>query len=142
MEIDRINDKIEQIEKYLSELYEFFPYELEIYLRDFGKKAASERYFEKVVEAIVDLVFLVIKEKKLKIPEDEESSFIILADNNIISLELAKRLKDAKGMRNFIAHEYGEIDDVKVFNAINEQLEADVKEFINSIKVILKKRKE
>jgi len=36
-------------------------------------------------------------------------------------------------MRNIIAHEYGEIDDEIVFNAITEELIKDVGEFIKGI---------
>ncbi len=43
-------------------------------------------------------------------------------------------LQDAKSMRNFIVHEYGGIDDFKVFHAITEELEKDVKKFIDEIK--------
>jgi uncharacterized protein YutE (UPF0331/DUF86 family) len=137
---ERIKDKIEDIERYISELYENIPLNLDIedYKKDIKTKAICERYFEKIVEAIIDIVFLMIKEKKLKIPEDEESSFKILSQNNIISIELAKKLIDAKGMRNIIVHEYGTIDDEKIFHAIYKELEKDTKEFIKSIELSLK----
>ena len=41
-------------------------------------------------------------------------------------------------MRNVIAHQYGIIDDEKVFNAINDSLDRDTKEFIKSVELILK----
>jgi len=135
---ERINDKIKQISKFLEELYQIAPTILEDYLEDFTKRAACERYFEKIIEGIIDLAFLVIKYKKLKTPEDEESSFIILKENHIINELLCDDLRRAKGMRNILAHQYGEIDDEKIFNAINENLEKDIKEFINSIELILK----
>ena len=75
-----------------------------------------------------------IKEKKLKIPEDDESSFDILKDEKIISDALAKKLIDAKSMRNIIAHEYGKIDDEMVFHAVSEELIPDVLEFIKCVK--------
>ena len=100
--MSRIKDKTEEIEKYLQELNEIMPANYEEYISSLEKKAACERYFEKIIEAIVDLVFLVIKDKNLKMPEDEESSFSILGNQNIISEELAKRLRNAKGMRNII----------------------------------------
>jgi len=89
-------DKIIQIQGYLDELESIFPFDFEEYKRDFKIRAISERLFEKIVEAVVDLAFIIIKERKLKIPEDDESSFFILKENNIISLVLAKKLKDAK----------------------------------------------
>jgi len=130
----RIKDKLEEIEKYLSELEEIMPHSFKEYKEEFKTKAACERYFEKIIEAAVDLAFLIIKDKGLKTPEEDKEAFDILSSENIISKELAKKLKDAKGMRNIIAHEYGKIDDEIVFHAITEELEKDITDFINHIK--------
>ena len=136
MEQNRINEKIEEVEKYLQELNEILPKSFEEYISNIEKRAACERYFEKIIEAVVDLNFLIIKNKGLKVPEDEESSFILLSDEKIISYELAKKLKNAKGMRNIIAHEYGKVDDEIVFEVITTQLDQDIKEFIKIIREI------
>lgn len=126
----KIKDKIKEIEKYLDELGSIVPSNLREYKQNFEKKAACERYFEKVVEAVVDLAFLMIKNKGLRIPEEDKKAFDILAGEEIISKELAAKLKDAKGMRNILSHQYGHIDDEIVFESITEELDRDVKEFI------------
>ena len=137
----RIKDKIKEIEEYSAELFSAIPanLELENYKKDFRIKAVCERYFEKIIEAAVDLAFLIIKDKKLKIPEEDAGAFDILANENIIPSELAQKLKEAKGMRNIIAHEYGTVDDEIVFNSITEELEKDVRELIKDIKKTIKK---
>lgn len=134
----RVYDKIEEIETYLNELLEIIPVSFEKYKTDFKSRAACERYFEKIIEAIIDLAFLVIKDKKLRIPEEDAEVFDILSKEGIISKELAKRFREAKGMRNIIAHEYGKIDDEIVFHSITEELEKDAKELIYIIKKELK----
>ncbi|MEK6935270.1 MAG: DUF86 domain-containing protein [Nanoarchaeota archaeon] len=106
---------------------------MEDYQNDFKIKAIGERYFEKIIEAVEDLAFLVINHKEFKYPEYEKEVFDILYENKLIREELAKRLKAAKGMRNIIAHQYGEIDDELVFKAISQELEKDVNEFIDLI---------
>ena len=116
---ERINDKIEEIEKYLSELYDIFINDFDAYSKDLRTKAACERYCEKIIEALTDLAFLVIKEKKLETPEEDTQAFFILSKGGMIDEKLAEKLKEAKGMRNILAHEYGEVDDEKVFNALN-----------------------
>ena len=110
------------------------PADFQNYTGDFQKKAACERYFEKIVEAIIDLAFLIIKEKKYKIPEEDKEAFEILAKEKIISLETAQKMKEAKGMRNFIAHEYGKIDDKIVYTAITEEIEKDTKQLLKEIR--------
>lgn len=135
----RVKDKTEEIENYLSELAEIMPKGFPEY-RETKTKAACERYFEKIIEAVTDLAFLIIKDKGFKIPEEDKEAFDILSEEGIISKELAEKFRDAKGMRNIIAHEYGSIDDEIVFHSITEELEKDVKEFINMTKKLKKKR--
>lgn len=122
---DRISDKIEEIEKFLEELESSLPTSFEEYKQNYRIRAISERYFEKIVKAIIDLAFIIVKEKNFKQPEYEKQVFDILADNNTISQKLSKRLQDAKGMRNIIAHEYGKIDDEMVFESITQEIIRD-----------------
>src|SRR3989344_945463 len=117
----RIDDKIEEIENYLNILSEIVPGNIEEYKSNYEKKWSCERGFESIIESLTDLAFLIIKEKQLKKPEDDLNSFEILANNNIISEELCRKLKQAKGMRNIIAHEYGKIDDEMVFESVSSE---------------------
>ena len=135
--MNRIKDKIKEIEKYLEQLEEITPLEFEEYKKDFKIKLMCERCAEIIIESIIDLAFLVIKEKNLKTPEEEKLVFDILRKENIISEKLSTNLKDAKGMRNIIAHDYGKIDDELVFESLKEQLIPDTEEFIKSIRELL-----
>jgi len=132
----RINEKIAELEKYLGELSEIIPERFEDYAPDFKTKAACERYSEKIIEAVIDLAFLVIKSKGLKIPEEDKKVFDILADDGVITEELAAKLKEAKGMRNILAHEYGKVDDKIIFDAITNELKKDANDFILCIKKV------
>lgn len=129
---ERIIDKVKEIEQYLDELLEIVPGRLAVYSADFKTKAACERYAERIIEAVVDLAYLVIKAKNLSLPESDLQAFDILS--GLISPELAQRLQDAKRMRNIIAHEYGEINDEIVFYSLKEELDSDVRAFIRFVK--------
>ena len=135
----RIKDKINEIIKFLDELKSIAPSTLDEYKSNIEKKAACERYVEKIVEAVTDLAFLVIKIKKFRMPEDDIDAFNILLDNNIISTDLSTKLKKAKGMRNIIAHEYGDIDDGIIFESITKELGIDCKKFIQEVEALLNK---
>ena len=137
IEEDKIRDKIIEIESYLEQLELILPSDLEEYKSNFKIKLMGERSFEKIIESVVDLAFLIIKEKNLKQPEYEKQVFDILINNKIISKELSERLQDAKGMRNIISNQYGKINDELVFNSLTEELIPDVQEFIKSINEIL-----
>ncbi len=127
----RAIDKIIEIKNYLEKLESVLPQNFEEYGSDWKLRDICERRFEKIIGAVLDLTFIIIKEKGLKMPEDEENAFDILLFNRIISNNLCIKLKNAKSMRNIIAHEYGKIDDFIVFNAITEELIKDVEEFLN-----------
>ena len=131
---NRRGDKIIEIERYLEELEKLLPENFEEYQKDFKTKAACERYFEKIVEAVLDLAFLIIKEKELKVPESDKEAFDILSNEKIISGELSEKLKNAKGMRNILAHEYGKVDDEVVFQAITEELIKDTNIFLEVVR--------
>jgi len=135
---ERIKDKIKEIEQFLDELIKIRPNNLKSYSKDFMKKAACERYAERIIEATNDLAFLVIKDQKLEFPEEDVQAFDIISDEKIIKPGLAVKLKDAKRMRNILAHEYGKVDDEIVFHAIKEELEKDIKEFVKSVKKVIK----
>ncbi len=130
-------DKITEIRRFLEELEGIVPEDFNSYRNSIEKKAACERYVEKIVESVTDLAFMVIKDKKLRIPEDDVDAFNILLDSDIIAKELASKLKCAKGMRNIISHQYGAVDDKIVFESIKEELDKDVNEFIKVVKKVL-----
>ena len=56
-----------------------------------------------------------------------------MLSKGIISERLSSKLRDAKGMRNIIAHEYGNIDDELIFETISNELKKDVEDFIDNI---------
>ena len=134
----KTTDKINEVKSYLDELQEIAPNNIEEYRASIEKKAACERYVEKIVEAVTDLAFLTIKLKKLKIPEDDSDAFTILYENKIIDDIISTKLKNAKGMKNILAHQYGKVDDEIVFEAVTQELEKDVEAFIKQIEKVLK----
>jgi uncharacterized protein YutE (UPF0331/DUF86 family) len=133
MKDNRFNDKIIELEDFLEELENSLPEDFEQYKTDYKLRAIGERYFEKIIKAVIDLSFMIIKIKKFKQPEQEKEVFDILVENKVIDSVLSKKLQDAKGMRNIIAHEYGRIDNELVFHSLAEELIPDVHEFINSV---------
>ena len=138
----RINEKIAELQQFLEELEDSLPENFEEYKINYKIRAIGERYFEKIIEAIVDLAFFIIKRNNLKQPEEDKQSFDILLKEEIISEHLSNSLKNAKSMRNIIAHEYGRIDNELVFHSLVEELIPDAQEFIGSInKIVLEDKK-
>jgi len=140
MEENRIYDKIDELSNYLAELEEILPSDFEEYLENNEKKAACERYFERIIECLIDLANFFAKFKELSIPSDESKIFEVFFENRIINEDLCNRLKNAKGMRNILAHQYGNIDDEIVFEAITGEIIKDAFDFIECIKENIEER--
>ena len=123
----------------MDELSEIVPTDYDSYSGNSRDRAACERYFEKIVEACVDLGFIIIKYNKLEVPTGDKEVFKILQKHKIIPSDLADRLGEAKGMRNILAHEYGTVNDQLVYEAVHDELLSDVKLFLSNVeKVIVK----
>jgi uncharacterized protein YutE (UPF0331/DUF86 family) len=135
--IARIADKLQETEGYLEEFKNIEIPEFEDYKGDIKSKAVCERYFEKIIEPLIALSFLIIRLEKFQSPESEEHAFFILANNNLISEDFAKKLKDAKDMRNRIVHNYISVEDIIVYKAVTEEIINDAHEFIEIIKKFL-----
>lgn len=130
----RLAEKLAEVNRYCGELESMLPADFTSYAADIKSKAACERYFEKIVTAVMDAAFLAIKKEHLTLPEDEKQAFDILSRAGIISAALATRLKEAKGMRNILAHEYGVVDDQLVFHAITDEILRDAHEFVAALR--------
>jgi len=65
---------------------------------------------------------------------DELSDFLLELKEIV---PLALKLRKAKGMRNIIVHEYGDLDDKLVFQAVSSKVQSDTEEFLKEIKKVL-----
>ena len=52
---------------------------------------------------------------------------------------MSGKLKNMKGMRNILAHQYGEVDDKIVYSSIDREIYPDIKEFLGIISKIAAK---
>jgi len=132
--MNRRDDKVIEIEKYLNDLRDFLPLDFGEYMADKKTRAACERCCEKIVEAVIDLVFIVIKNREFRSPQSNSDALDVLSENNIISLKLSDKLSDAKSMRNWLAHRYGDVNDRLVFDSLKRELIDDVKKFLEAVR--------
>lgn len=70
--------------------------------------------------------------QRLEIPDEEVNIFIILAQNNIISKELAEKIKGMVRFRNILVHDYIDIDHEVVYNTLPNKL-TDSEKFAQNI---------
>jgi uncharacterized protein YutE (UPF0331/DUF86 family) len=129
IDIDLIRRKLSRLNMYLERLKPISQKKLEDYKSDFYLKSSTERLIQLIVECASDINNHVVVETENRPPEDYSVSFIRASDVGLISREVAERLKGSAGMRNILVHEYMDIDDEKVYNAIPLAIK-DYKEYI------------
>ncbi|MDP2717763.1 MAG: DUF86 domain-containing protein [Candidatus Micrarchaeota archaeon] len=129
----RLKAKVDEITRYCDELAHILPATIDEYKKDFQKRAACERYLEKIVEAVVDAAYLCIKEQGGKLPEEDSGTFMALVETESIPADLAERLRNAKGLRNILAHEYGNVNDELVFHALTHEIIQDATDFVKAV---------
>ena len=134
MRMGRVEDKYLEVVEFVKNLEDILPDDYDEYMSILEKRLACERAFEKIVEAVSDLAILIIRERGLVLPSDDEKAFDVLVGAKIISEGLALKLKDAKGMRNILAHQYDNINDEIVYEAIHDEIIKDVRDFLEVIK--------
>lgn len=133
----RTEKKISEIENYLNRLNSFKPATFDEYQSNEEKRWACERACERIAEGLVDLAIFLIRIKEINYNDEDEKAFGVLFKNEIIDEKLCGRLRNLKGMRDHIAHKYGEIDNKLVFTAINDDLEKDADEFLDIAKKVI-----
>jgi len=108
------------INKYLEELYTIRINSLEEYKNSIEKKRACERLIQILIETIIDISYLLYKQKNLGIPEDDDSVIEALYKKKIIDKKIRDLILKLKAFRNILVHKYGTIDDELVFENLSE----------------------
>ncbi len=132
---ERVLKKIDEMDKYLSELEDMLPSTEEEYTENIVKKRACEKTIELVIECAIDICAMIVSSKKLGVPEDEEGVLTLLEKNHLISRSLKEVLSSMKGFRNILVHKYGIINDELTYEFFSNHLE-DFDLFLKEIKKI------
>lgn len=89
------------------------------YINNIVIKRAIEREMQLIVESATDINNMILKKKGKGPSRDYYNSFIDLAENNVIDMDLAVKIAPSTGLRNILVHEYQIIDDEIVYNSIS-----------------------
>ncbi len=134
MSVDRklISRKISFINKDLKELNILADLPLEQYLSKPEYEVLAERYLERIIGRMIDVNYHILSEEKGETPTDYFNSFVDLGKAGFLPRKLAERLANSAGLRNRLAHEYDEIDEKKIYEAI-KIAKVDVAKYLQEI---------
>ena len=132
LDLERIIDKMDDLEKCLRELGEYLPEDVEGYLRSGMRRRACERAFQLACENLLDICNMIISDEGLGMPRDGRDSVRKIASHNMISDSLASQLEELIGFRNLLVHQYGRVDDSRAHKQMYGEL-GDFYEFLEEI---------
>ncbi len=136
MDIERIKDKLAELQVYIAELDEDLPDDEEEYIGERLTRRACERTFQLACEDVLDICNLIIAGKTLGLPKDNRDAVRKLAENKIIPKKLADRLEDMVGFTNLLVHRYGKVDDSRAYRYLKEGID-DLYGFAETIEKLI-----
>lgn len=139
LNIQLIRDKLEQIKLYYQELEEILKHSLTDIKVDFIKYHAIKRLLQLIVDEMLDINNHIISRLNLSSPDDFQSTFKILSENNIIPRDFAEQIAPVVGLRNHLVHRYEKIDRSLVLEQIQKE-KSDFREYIELIDKYLKEK--
>ena len=113
---ERILGKVDELDSYLAELKQIAPADFTEF-KKIEKKRACERLLQLAVESVIDICNLLVSGLRMGLPAEEEDLFRKLIQGHVISERLGEKLKEMKGFRNILVHEYARVNDKIVYEA-------------------------
>lgn len=84
----------------------------------FRDRLAAQHAIQLAIQSCVDIGAHLIAELRLRMPDDYKGVFAVLREPLGLAPDLVERLSAAAGMRNVLVHNYLEVDDDKVWDAL------------------------
>lgn len=96
-------------------------------------RGALLHYLYLMADTCISLAEMVVKYKKLRLPQSYEETFDILGENGILDPRFAFAFAKIAGFRNFLAHDYEKIDAKVICENILAKLD-EVESFLSQIR--------
>ena len=119
---ERILTKLDELDGYIRDLRTIAPYSFDEY-QQIEKKRACERLLQIALGCIIDVCNILVSGLRLGLPAEENDLFEKLEDAGVLSSQMKDTMKEMKGFRNILVHEYGYVDDAIVYQAVTAELE-------------------
>ncbi|ALA59152.1 type VII toxin-antitoxin system HepT family RNase toxin [Nitrospira moscoviensis] len=92
------------------------------YREDLFLRKGTERLLQETIEAAIDINTHLLVRGGYAPPDDYFRGFLLLAEQGILSPELAVSLAPSAGLRNRLVHEYDDLVDAIVLDAVTKLL--------------------
>lgn len=130
--METLSSRMKRLEENLRELGNFQGVTLSDLQEDRQKTWALRYGMQESIQAVIDIACAVVSKHNLGYPESYAGCFRILHRNEILGEELTDRLIQAVGMRNVLVHEYLDVDDELVLDALERR--SDFRAFVQALR--------
>ncbi len=136
--IDKINNKIRDIEESLNRLSKFNDVSLSEFLGNRDLQDIASFRLIVATEAAIDICLHIVSKILHSVPDDYAGCFRSLGEKGLISDDLSQGLVKMARFRNLLVHQYWDIDYAQVYSIITGSSLDTLKSFILQVKNICK----
>ena len=133
--MEELAQKIFRLRKYLRIIEELSP-DCESKFDDEIYRGALLHYLYLMADSCIAIAEMIIRYKKLRPPQSYADAFDILGENGLLDREFAYSFAKIAGFRNFLAHDYEEVDKKRICSDALKKI-PDVERFVKEIEKIL-----
>ncbi len=132
--VDRelIYRKISLAREYREQIREYSGISVSRYEKDWKVQRIVERTLQMMIEICIDIAAHIVSDAKFRTPKNYVDTFYVLQENGVISRSLFETLEKMVKCRNFIVHQYDQIDPAVIVTILNRHL-ADFTAFESQI---------
>ena len=122
MDTDVVLAKLDSLQRRVSRIEEKTPSNVEVLKDDYDIQDIISLNLERAVQISVDIAAHILSTKDISTPATMGETFTALSEVDVVSTELAERLRKAVGFRNISVHEYQKIDWEIVFSICTKHM--------------------
>lgn len=126
-----IINKFDSIERCIKRIYEEYEDNTEN-LKDYRRMDSIVLNLQRACEVTTDIAMYIVSTRKLGTPQTKKEAFELLEQNNLISSDTCKKMKNMIGFINIAIHDYKQIDEEILKDVIENHLQ-DLTEFARAI---------
>lgn len=130
--MERIVQKIGRIREHLRLLLTLRPECRQRFSVDPIFRGAVLHYLYLLADGCIVLAELIIRQKRLRLPQTYAEAFDILGEAGVLPPDFAYAFASIAGFRNFLAHDYEKVDPVMVCAEVMKRLE-DVEHYLHLV---------
>ena len=120
---DKMVKLISEFRKSVSRLQKLKETGRQKFLDDPDKVGSAKYHFIVAIESSIDMCNHIISRNGYRVPEDYGDTFKVMGENGAFDVEFSEQLVKMAKVRNRLVHLYWEIDDARIYEILEENLE-------------------